>query len=381
MRITELDPLADPERTARLWRAVEACCPDASPFVRWPWVGAWLAVYGGRVAPRLIVGWEGDVPAGIALCTRRRVVRHRVFPIRQLHLHTAGEPEGSARLEFNQLLSPWADGFAGALLRHLLVERAWDELVLPGFLQPDLPAALPGLALRILDERPCPAMNLARLREEGRTPEEALSPNTRQQVRRSLRLFGGREQVRLEEAHSGAHAQELLDEMAALHQASWQERGQPGVLGAGPLLSFLRRLVEAGHPHTVQLLRLSDGGGRTLGISLNLLDSTTVYYYQSGLRCLSDPRLKPGLCLHLLAMERHLHAGRLRYDFMATDRRYKRSLANEERTLVWAALGRRRRVRLAAERIAVSLVALVRTLYPRFACRGVPPLQRTEGAA
>jgi CelD/BcsL family acetyltransferase involved in cellulose biosynthesis len=203
------------------------------------------------------------------------------------------------------------------------------------------------------------------LREQGKLPEQALSSNSRQTLRRSLRLFGGREALLLEEARDAVQAREFLSEMAELHNAWWQARGQPGVFSNGRLLRFLDLLIATGHPGSVQVLRLRDAEQKTIGISFNLVDRDTVYYYQSGLRSFADPRCKPGLCLHLLAMEQAQKAGRGRYDFMASDLPYKQSLSNSQRSMVWAVV-ERPRLRLVLERLAQRAVRRVRTLRAAF---------------
>lgn len=365
LHIDEMDALAAPEETAQRWQEVEALCPDASPFVRWPWIRAWLLCYGALVRPRLITLGRAGRRVGVALVSERTIWRHGLFRVRQLCLNTAGEVESPACLEYNRLLVAPAERAqaADALLGHLAETRPWDELLLDGFLEADLPRPIPveAGALRVLRRRPCFAMDLEGLRRLGRLPEQALSGNTRQQLRRSLRLFGGREGLLLEQPGSAAQAREFLAELADLHQLSWRSRGEPGVFGAGRLLRFLNLLVSTGFPDSVQLLRLRARDGETLGISFNLLDRDTVYYYQSGLRRLADPRCKPGLCLHLLAMEQALAAGRGRYEFMASDLRYKQSLSNVQRTMLWAVV-ERPRLRLLLERLAQRAVQTVRGL-------------------
>ncbi len=397
IRIDELDALRRRDQVQPLWLATEARCPGASPFVRWSWVGPWLDVYGPGLSPRLLFGRRGgpgaddQAPVGVALISSRRTRRRGVFPVQQLFLNTAGENEtDSVCVEYNQLLSPPEDrtAFAAALLRHLAQERDWDEVVLSGFAPEDLPwLALSDHPLWSLEERrrrPCYAMDLGSLRLRGLSPELALSKNTRQQITRSLRLLGGtkgRESLILEEAQTLSEALSFLSELAELHQSSWVSRGESGVFASDRFLRFHREVLALAFPRGAQLLRLRGPAGRTLGVSYNLLDASTVYYYQSGLHKTLDPREKPGLCLHLLAMEHSLAAGHDLYDFMASDARYKRSLSNTQRTLVWAAI-QRPRARLYLERLAVRAVQAVRRLshLPGLSLLGALPFLRSPQA-
>ena len=47
-------------------------------------VGAWLRVHGPGLSPVLLTARRGGRLIGVALIPRRRVWRHRIFPVRQL---------------------------------------------------------------------------------------------------------------------------------------------------------------------------------------------------------------------------------------------------------------------------------------------------------
>ena len=66
-----------------------------------------------------------------------------------------------------------------------------------------------------------------------------------------------------------------------------------------------------------------------VGYLYNFRYRDRIYAYQSGLRYEEDPRLKPGLLCHALAIDRAAADPTLRiYDFLAGDSRFKRSFAN-----------------------------------------------------
>lgn len=369
-RVEDLGPLPTAALAAP-WREAEAACPDASPFVRWPWVSAWHEVFGAPLRPRLFVfrrRLDGSL-AGAALVGARQLWRRKVFPVRQLLLNTTGEPDRDSPLvEFNHLLVPAAERAActTALLLALAREPGWDELVLSGLPQEDLPELSPALPLRYGPQRPrpCFAMDLDALRAAGKTPEAALSSNTRAQINRSLRLYGGRDALTLDEARDPDECLRFLDELAALHHKSWEARGEAGVFESPDFRRFHERLIR-GAPEgsgLCQLLRLRTPG-ETIGLAYNIVHGGTVYFYQSGLKLPADAKEKPGLCLHLLAMNLHMKRGQRRYDFMASDARYKRSLSNSERTLVWGVL-QRPSLTLALEDAAVRTVHYLRSLRP-----------------
>ena len=66
-----------------------------------------------------------------------------------------------------------------------------------------------------------------------------------------------------------------------------------------------------------------------MGYLYNFRFRDRIYAYQSGFAYEEDPRLKPGLICHALAIERAAADSTVRiYDFLAGDSRFKRSFAN-----------------------------------------------------
>lgn len=162
---------------------------------------------------------------------------------------------------------------------------------------------------------------------------EALSRNTRAQVRRSDRSYGA---VRVERAETVAEALEWLERLVVLHRATWVARGvASGFLGPA-VQRFHRALIERGVPTgEVDVLRVG-AGGRVIGYLLNLRAHGRVHAYQSGLDYGgAGLHEKPGLTCHHAAIERARAAGDVEYDFLAGDARYKRSLSTGSRDLHW----------------------------------------------
>ena len=169
-----------------------------------------------------------------------------------------------------------------------------------------------------------------------------MSSNTRQQIRRSQRLY--------EESHGPCAAQPaqtadeavaMFRELAELHTAAWNDRGQQGAFHMPLFRAFHERLIRTAFPAGgAQLLRIQ-AGAETLGVLYYFIHRARVCFYQSGFRYSADNRLKPGLLAHYLAIRHYLNdAAANEYDFLAGDSQYKRSLAADQRTLYWTWLRR-----------------------------------------
>ena len=171
--------------------------------------------------------------------------------------------------------------------------------------QPVLQAATAAAAL-VHTARCQPAwfVDLARIRHAGGDYLATRSANTRQQLRRSERFFQSSGPVVLQHAETSETAHAMLDQMATLHQATWESRGKPGSFAAPLFTRFHHALIEAGFPRReVTLARVSsgqadhrifciispgDGGSRHIKAASPIVDN--------------DNRAKPGLTCHFAAI-------------------------------------------------------------------------------
>jgi len=361
-----LDPWREASEVETAWRSLEARFRPPW-FLRWAWVENWLASLPPGLDLRLaIAGPSAEPEAGCFIGCRRRW-RHGLFPVRECHLNATGYPTyDNLWIEYNAVPGrPLAwDGLLAAL------PRGWDEFHLPGLDTAAFPgnaltsvppglAGVPGKAIA----SPRVDLEAVRRREaEGGDYLDLLGRNTRSQIRRSWRLaeeaWGP---VRLEEAADAREGSAFLERLVAIHQQSWQERGEAGVFGEPWFLGFHRRLIERHFDAGVQLLALR-AGDEDLGYLYNLVADGRVLFYQCGIPRLADNRIKPGLMAHTAAIRHNAARGNAIYDFLGGDTRYKQSLAtvgaetspNASTDLAWFTLQQPRLV-LRAESMARSL--------------------------
>lgn len=190
------------------------------------------------------------------------------------------------------------------------------------------------------------------LREANGCFLEGRSANTRQQLRRSNRAYSAIGPVTIERAGTVAQAHGFLDDLAALHQATWVARGQPGAF-ANPFFGrFHRALIEHGLPRgEIDLLRVTSGA-QAIGLLYNFRYRGRSLAYQSGFDYGASGRhQKPGLTCHYEAIRFAAGWGAVRYDFLAGDDRYKRSLADRAENLHWIEVGSRYSPRVLAIRL------------------------------
>ncbi len=315
-----------------LWRDLEARA-DITFFLSWSWIGAWIAELGH--CPPVLFGEAGGalVLLGVVVPQRRRDAG--VIRVDGLRLHTTGERgKDCIAIEYNGFLvdRAWAghvetEAVAWLLRRAIVARRRRDELHIVGMLERDRTTFVPpGCFVQEPYRKPSWRIDLDAVRASGNSYLDTLSANTRQQIRRSMRLYqeaGTLSATRATDVPTGLR---WLDGLKELHQRQWQARGEPGGFAFPFFERFQRRLVADCIPRgEIELLCVSRGE-QAIGYVYNLILRGQVLAFVSGFLYEEDKRLKPGLVCHTLAIERHLREGASVYDFLAGEARYKSNL-------------------------------------------------------
>ncbi|MCB2100914.1 MAG: GNAT family N-acetyltransferase [Rhodobacterales bacterium] len=349
----DLRPLADPAGLEARWTALEAKAGDGGLFRSWMWVGAWLAALPAEVAPLLLSVTRDGADAGLAVLVAGRQTRHGFVNTRSLHLTETGRGDlDGLTVEYNGLLGAAEDRGAieraalDALLDH---HNDWDELFLSGLTPADLAAWRAAAEARGMWEHarnvtPYYYVDLAAVRDGAGDYMDGLSRNTRQQLRRAVREYEKAGPLALTVAADAEQALAFFATMKDLHQAYWNERGQPGAF-ANPIFETVHQALIRDHTADggVQMVRVQCGDA-DVGYLYNLVHGGRVYGYQSGFCYEADSKRKPGLVSHYLAIEHNIAAGAGVYDFMAGRGQHKGSLSSVQEDMAWITLQRRRPV-------------------------------------
>jgi hypothetical protein len=329
---------------APTWERIHNMCPDASFFLSREWVNCWLETFGEDLNPDLMMFVSnGNVVGCCVLVWRTQWVRG--IPLRRVYLNCAGENESdSTCVEYNSLLSlPNYAELVAKALGTFLRTKYWDELLLQGVVEHfpicALSSSLDNTEISI---RPSHFVELDQIRNRDAGLDDFLSSSTRQQIRRTQRLY---EQTRgpctFRVARTGQEAAEIFTQLADLHQVAWRDRGRPGVFASPQFTSFHRKLIKAVFEHKGIMLVEVRAGTEVIGALYSFLHRGRVYFYQSGFCYTTDGRLKPGMLTHYLAIQHCLKESALNeYDFLAGDSQYKRSFATASRTLRWIVVRR-----------------------------------------
>lgn len=317
-------------------------------FISWRWIGPWLALIAPLRYARLLSVFQDERLVALGVITQRR----RFLGMGPLHmrLHEVGDKVlDNLTIEYNGLICE--DGHErealAAVLDHLAHnDKRWLTLYLPGMEADNVPFE----RIRSLDmgmrsrKHAAHYIDLAELRESGSDYlPTVLSSKARAAVRRTARkLQTGFGELSVAVAVSAEEKLAFFQAMVQLHESHWSEEEQEhGAFGNPRILRFHERLIaQSGAGDGAQLIRVN-AGDQTVGYVYNLVWRDTSYFYQAGIdyKRFGDCG-SPGLLLLTRAVEHALANGIARFELMAGDSAYKRTLGMAENKMVWLSLDR-----------------------------------------
>ncbi len=341
------------------WRALEAQA-DGSFFQSWTWTGCLAEERFPE--PVLLEARHNGATVALALFNRRRLLRETL-----LLGETGDRIRDTPFIEYNGVLlargAPIALRDCLRAARRLPVDTVRPllprRLVLSGVEDATLEAARAAGPIAIRRTEQSRSIDLSKLAASGGEFLDGLSANTRYQLRRSDRAYAALGELRVKRAATAEEAHGWLDELAALHQATWIARGHSGAFARPFFSRFHHALIDRGLPrHEIDLLRVT-AGAHLVGMLYNFRYRGSALAYQGGFDYISAGRhQKPGLTSHHQAIRFSTAAGLNRYDLLAGEDRYKRSLAGEVTPLHWLDVGEGRSLVALGRRTAKRLRAL-----------------------
>lgn len=322
------------------WRVLEQRAQPKSFFLRWVWVGSWLAAMreAGMDLPELMVirGRHGT-DEGLALIGNAAVQR-KLGSVSALWLNEAGEPEADRPfIEYNGLLCaqdklPLA---VHAFCEALAAREDWVVLHLSGLGFGALLTEVPGVRRRtIRDASPAYFADLKAVRGAGGDYLSLLSANTRAQIKRSVKDEPA--ELEIELATDTVTLDLWLEDMRVMNAGRHADNAWDNSF----FRNFVRRIVRAGQADaTVELLRIT-AGEEAVGFLLNFIWAGRAMNYQSAFALPRTAKSKPGLMCHAAAVAHYAARDLNLYSFLAGKDRYKHSLSTGAEELHWWALER-----------------------------------------
>lgn len=315
------------------WQALQARCPEATPYQTWEWNEAWWRHFGARKRLRLLLFYTGAGSAeslvGIApLYTSR----HLGTPLRRLAWLGTGPSD---------YLGPLArPEFSGAVTEALLAYldsglRGWDMADLQQ-LRPDADLIVraehpwphrPPEAQAALPMEPCPYLALP-------ATWEAFTARLGKSLRSNLRYYARLAEKTFPDVRYFLADTGTLDAgmtaLFALHQRRWNARWLPGVLGNRRVQAFHREVAARFLKRGWLRLHLLELDGAVRAALYCFAYGGRTYYYLGGFAP-ELGRYSLGTLLTGHAIRQAIDEGCVEFDFLRGAEPYKYRWMPEER--------------------------------------------------
>ena len=344
--VTVTDPSALAAHTDA-WDALLARSASNRPCLAPFWLLAWWRVFGDRQGRRLaaLLVYDGERLVGLAPFLCRLAWHRRVIPFRRVELLATGERDKDeimsdylgviAELGYEEdvaglVATRVADGAIGPCDELVLAALDGDDPMTPIFRRS---LERIGMPIEELESTPSPYVRLPATWEAYLA---GTSRSGRYFVNRSLRDFerwAGAESdvVRVT---TPADLEEGKRILVSLHQQRWQAQGQAGVFASGLFSSFHDAVLPALLARKALDLCWLRVRGAPVAVAYNIVWNNKVLFYQGG-RTLEVPDgVRPGIVLHVRAMQAAIAAGRTEYDFLPGASQYKMQLATATRSVL-----------------------------------------------
>jgi len=321
------------EQIEQQWRELEKTANN-SIFIHWPFIYTWLNYieYNGNI---LSVHFNNTV-VGLGILTENISSKNGIR-IKQLWLNRTGnEALDQIWSEYNSILCTKGleHSIHAAIIDYFETTLTdYDELII-------------GVSDYHIKETPRPnnitqytswksisyQTNLTKNCQQWDSFLSTLSANTRSQIKRSVKLYGGINDITLARANSKEEALEFLTKAGTFHKVRWAN--QNSGFNNPKFVRFHHDFISNNfHLNIIDLLKIKTGN-KTIGYLYNFLYNKRVYFYLSGITYDTDNRLKPGLVAHCLAINYYAKQGYDLYDFMGGEGRYKQSLSTSSDVLI-----------------------------------------------
>ena len=343
-----IDALQNLEKVEEIWRQM-LTKTKGGVFLSWEWVSVWLSTLPKHSKIELIAGRLSGETVIAFFIGKKAVIRHKLFCYRTASLNSTGDDY------FDEISIECNGALVQPDLKVNIIDEIcqatkedWDELYLPGISGSSLDEMEHSFKqqrdnLNIIEERDTNSyyVDLKRIRDAGMDYLSLLSPNRRQQIRRSIREHEKQGDIRIHQAESRMEALKMLDNLAALHQKEWNRRGKPGAFSNQYFMAFHKTLIDRFFcSGMIQLVHIYNSTN-TIGYLYNYVYDDHVLFYQCGFNYLDNNHARPGLISHYFTIMMNAKLDYGRYDFLAGNSRYKKSLATDHYRMVWFRLQRK----------------------------------------
>jgi CelD/BcsL family acetyltransferase involved in cellulose biosynthesis len=324
LAVRVLNSLDELEKLRPEWEELLSHYPQASIFSSWEWLSSWWRAFGKDKQLHVLAFEDADsrlaalAPLSLSTC-KALGVRWKVMQLM-----------GDGSHDSDNLDFPVMPGFEGQFVRGLVQHlethaQLWDfcefnamprnataeNHLLPLLREKGWAAALSHTPRRVID-----------LPETWEEYLRGLSANERRNIRRYRKLVESKHKVRVLRCASRAELATYLESLFALHQRTWQARGERGSFESPERRALYFELGSELLARRRLEFTLLELDGEVTAAMFEFRMGRTVYSLQQGF-ALDRPEERSGMVLRGYVLERLIAEGVRQYDFLGGKDPYK----------------------------------------------------------
>jgi hypothetical protein len=319
------------------WLALES---KSSPlfFLSWRWIGPWLTQVSTTEKLMLVQATHHAQTVGLCIFVEKKTTRHSLVNSTQWLLHRSGvDNDDQIWIENNNFLVTDKN-------KELIIQAIWKTLQIHHHYVDEFIVAMhhnrpEKLKLSIALEYKIKARYIengyyVNLKNISTIDDYllSLSKNTRKQINRSFKLLSQIGNIEFSVIQCPEQQTEVLEQCKQWHIDKWKETNTPSGFINSKFTDFHQNLINEDHATSKAVVASLKVNEELTGCLYCFIDNQCAYFYLSAFKPIKDNRIKLGLTLHTLFIKSLIETSPniTKYDFLAGEARYKKSLANNQ---------------------------------------------------
>jgi len=311
---------------------------DCDFFLSWDWICTWLNLHPSPEDLYLLSIKHHQEVICLGIFTERQLSRCKIFSYKSLLLHESGDQLDNITIEFNSLLIHSKHQKSITKLLKQVFSRLLEDrglISFPGIKNKTIINSIPEDCIIHSADKPHYWVNLKDINASTDSYLSSLSKNTRSQITQSINKYKKNGPLKIQFAQNTDEAINYLDHLIELHQVYWQHKQKNSSFLEDSVIEFHKKLITRCFEKGSIILAHISAGETDLGYLYNFSYNKRIYAYQSGIELHQDNKYRPGLIAHTLLIEKLLNTEVEKYDFMAGEYRYKKSLSSHQENMKW----------------------------------------------
>jgi hypothetical protein len=322
--ITRINPFQEIQKTELIWKELAEKFPP-SFFNSWGWVNTWLTCLPKSVNIEFIVHFgENNTPICCYFLGIKNSLENIFFYKKRAYLNSTGYEEfDNLTVEYNSPLIANNTEFNEISLLSSLEDI--EEFHIP--VSPLKYGNIDEKFLSRITSLPSFWVDLDKVKENSNDYTSLISKNKRNQIKRSIKEYQKDGDIKIDIAKNVKDANQMLDELAVLHQKEWIQRGKPGAFTNQFFCEFHHKLIEDRFFYgEIQLLKIYNDS-EVIGYIYNFIFNKEVLFYQCGFNYKEGNNYRPGIVSHYFSILLNCELNNKKYNFLVGKSQYKKSLS------------------------------------------------------